>query len=219
MGDGLLRKAVIFDLDGVLVHTDCYHYLAWKQIAGEIGVPFDEKVNDRLRGVSRRESLDIILENCMEKPEEAEITRLLEKKNSIYRKLLEQLTPESVEASVRDTLEWLRREEIPAAVGSSSKNTEYILERTDLVRYFDAVADGNMITRSKPDPEVFLKAAELISVNPEDCIVVEDAVAGIQAAKSAGMYAVGIGEAAAYSGTDYGIRNLTELRRLILAWD
>ena len=155
----------------------------------------------------------------MEKPEEAEITRLLEKKNSIYRKLLEQLTPESVEASVRDTLEWLRREEIPAAVGSSSKNTEYILERTDLVRYFDAVADGNMITRSKPDPEVFLKAAELISVNPEDCIVVEDAVAGIRAAKSAGMYAVGIGEAAAYSGTDYGIRDLTELRRLILEWD
>lgn len=214
-----MRKAVIFDLDGVLVHTDRYHYLAWKQIAGEIGVPFDEKVNDRLRGVSRRESLDIILENCAEQPEEAEIIRLLEKKNSIYRKLLEQLTPESVEASVRDTLEWLRREEIPAAVGSSSKNTEYILERTDLVRYFDAVADGNMITRSKPDPEVFLKAAELISVNPEDCIVVEDAVAGIQAAKSAGMYAVGIDEAAAYSGTDYGIRDLTELRRLVLEWD
>lgn len=211
-----MRKAVIFDLDGVLVHTDRYHYLAWKQIAGEIGVPFDEKVNDRLRGVSRRESLDIILENCAEQPEEAEIIRLLEKKNSIYRKLLEQLTPKSVEDSVRDTLEWLRQEGIPAAVGSSSKNTEYILKRTGLVRYFDAVADGNMITKSKPDPEVFLKAAELICMDPEDCIVVEDAAAGIQAAKAAGMYAVGIGEAAGYAETDYGIRDLTELQKLIL---
>ena len=210
-----MRKAVIFDLDGVLVHTDRYHYLAWKQIAGEIGVPFDEKVNDRLRGVSRRESLDIILENCMEKPEETEIVRLLEKKNSIYRKLLEQLIPESVEASVRDTLEWLQQEKVPMAVGSSSKNTEYILEKTDLVRYFDVVADGNMITRSKPDPEVFLKAAELIGADSGDCIVVEDAVAGIQAAKAAGMYAVGIGEAAGYAETDYGIRDLTELRKLI----
>lgn len=179
-----MKKAVIFDLDGVLVHTDRYHYLAWKQIAGEIGVPFDEKVNDRLRGVSRRESLEIILENCAEQPEEAEIIRLLEKKNSIYRKLLEQLTPESVEASVRDTLEWLQQEKVPMAVGSSSKNTEYILEKTELVRYFDAVADGNMITRSKPDPEVFLKAAELISADPGDCIVVEDAAAGIQAANA-----------------------------------
>lgn len=201
------------------MHTDRYHYLAWKQIAGEIGVPFDEKVNDRLRGVSRRESLDIILENCAEQPEEAEIIRLLEKKNSIYRKLLEQLTPKSVEDSVRDTLEWLRQEGIPAAVGSSSKNTEYILKRTGLVRYFDAVADGNMITKSKPDPEVFLKAAELICMDPEDCIVVEDAAAGIQAAKAAGMYAVGIGEAAEYAETDYGIRDLTELHKLIHAQD
>lgn len=214
-----MRKAVIFDLDGVLVHTDRYHYLAWKQIAGEIGIPFDEKVNDRLRGVSRRESLEIILENCAEQPEEAEIVRLLEKKNSIYRKLLEQLTPESVETSVRDTLEWLRQEKIPMAVGSSSKNTEYILKRTGLVRYFDAVADGNMITKSKPDPEVFLKAAELICMDPEDCIVVEDAAAGIQAAKAAGMYAVGIGEAAEYAETDYGIRDLTELHKLIHAQD
>lgn len=211
-----MRKAVIFDLDGVLVHTDRYHFLAWKQIAGEIGIPFDEKVNDRLRGVSRRESLEIILENCAEQPEEAEIVRLLEKKNSIYRKLLEQLTPESVETSVRDTLEWLRQEKIPMAVGSSSKNTEYILKKTDLVRYFDAVADGNMITRSKPDPEVFLKAAELIGADPGDCIVVEDAAAGIQAAKAAGMYAVGIGEAAEYAETDCKIRDLTELRKLIL---
>lgn len=105
------------------------------------------------------------------------------------------------------------------AVGSSSKNTEYILEKTGLVRYFEAVADGNMITRSKPDPEVFLKAAELINVDPGECIVVEDAAAGIQAAKAAGMYAVGIGEAAEYAETDYGIRELTELRKLILARD
>lgn len=169
--------------------------------------------------MSRRESLDIILENCAEQPEEAEIIRLLEKKNSIYRKLLEQLTPKSVEDSVRDTLEWLRQEGIPAAVGSSSKNTEYILKRTGLVRYFDAVADGNMITKSKPDPEVFLKAAELICMDPEDCIVVEDAAAGIQAAKAAGMYAVGIGEAAEYAETDYGIWDLTELHKLIHAQD
>ena len=210
-----MKKALIFDLDGVLVHTDRYHFLAWKQIAGEIGVAFDEKVNDRLRGVSRRESLKIILEGCEEKITEEQKERLLEKKNSIYRKLLEQLTPESVEISVRETLERLRANRTRMAVGSSSKNTDYILQRTDLSKYFDAVVDGNNITKSKPDPEVFLKAAQFMGVDPADCIVVEDAEAEITAAKAAGMYAVGIGEAAGYSETDLGIKDMREIQHLV----
>ena len=210
-----MKKALIFDLDGVLVHTDRYHFLAWKQIAGEIGAAFDEKVNDRLRGVSRRESLEIILEGCEEKTTEEQKERLLEKKNSIYRKLLEQLTPESVEISVRETLERLRANRTRMAVGSSGKNTDYILQRTDLSKYFDAVVDGNNITKSKPDPEVFLKAAQFMGANPADCVVIEDAEAGIRAAKAAGMYAVGIGEAAGYSETDLGIKDMREIQHLV----
>lgn len=210
-----MKKALIFDLDGVLVHTDRYHFLAWKQIAGEIGAAFDEKVNDRLRGVSRRESLEIILEGCEEKTTEEQKERLLEKKNSIYRKLLEQLTPESVEVSVRETLERLRANRTRMAIGSSSKNTDYILQRTDLLKYFDDVVDGNNITKSKPDPEVFLKAAQFMGANPADCVVIEDAEAGIRAAKAAGMYAVGIGEATRYSETDLGIKDMREIQHLV----
>ena len=129
--------------------------------------------------------------------------------------MLEQLTPESVEVSVRETLERLRANRTRMAVGSSSKNTDYILQRTDLLKYFDAVADGNDITKAKPDPEVFLKAAQFMGVDPADCIVVEDAEAGITAAKEAGMYAVGIGEAAGYSETDLGIKDMREIQHLV----
>ena len=160
-------KAVIFDLDGVLVFTDQYHYQAWKKIADEKGVYFDEKINDRLRGVSRMESLDIILEQDKGMPlTQNEKELLAEKKNRIYRKLLENMTSEDVTDDVRKTLKALRDRGYKIALGSSSKNAKFILEKTELTDLFDAIADGTVITRSKPDPEVFLKAADFLKIPP-----------------------------------------------------
>ena len=204
-------KAIIFDLDGVLVFTDKFHYQAWKQIADQLGVYFDEKVNDRLRGVSRAESLEIILERYDGALSFEEKQNYLEEKNNIYRSYLETMTEADVSAEVRDTLKKLHDAGYLLAVGSSSKNAGYILERTDLKKYFDAVSDGNNITHSKPDPEVFLKAAEYLGVEPVECFVVEDADAGIDAAKAAGMRAVGIGQASLYKKADVSIRRLDEL--------
>ena len=189
-------KAVIFDLDGVLVFTDRYHYLAWKEIAKELGIDFSEKDNDKLRGVSRAESLEIILEKydgpALSDDKKAEI---LSRKNGIYRDYLQEMSPADVSMDVRDTLYELKKRGVKIAVGSSSKNTSLILEKTGLAGMFDAVADGTMITRSKPDPEVFLKAAELIGMDPDSCLVVEDADAGVEAAKAAGMHSAAIGAA------------------------
>ena len=196
-------RAVIFDLDGVLVFTDRYHYQAWKAMADDLGIYFDETINNRLRGVSRAESLEIILERyegprlSSEKKQE-----MMDQKNRIYRELLNQMPPADVSDTTRHILEELKKRGYLLAVGSSSKNTKFILEKVDLTDAFDAVSDGTNITRSKPDPEVFLKAAELLGVPPEDCAVVEDAFAGIAAAKAAGMTAIGIGDAAACPDAD-----------------
>ncbi len=208
-------KAIIFDLDGVLVFTDHYHYLAWKKLADRLGIPFDETVNNRLRGISRMASLEIILERYPG-PELSleEKKALAEEKNNDYRELLRQMTPDSVTPQVRQTLAELRRRGYRLAVGSSSKNARTILERTNLLDAIDAVSDGSNITRSKPDPEVFLKAAQFLGVRPEACAVVEDAQAGIDAALAGGMLAVGIGEAAEYEKTQKPIREFRELLEL-----
>ena len=208
-------KAFIFDLDGVLVFTDKFHYLAWKEMADQMGIYFDETINNRLRGVSRRESLKIILENYTGDPlSEEQKEKLMENKNNRYRKLLENMTAKDVSEEVRETLKELRKRGYRLAIGSSSKNTKFILERTELSSMFDAVSDGTNISRSKPDPEVFLKAAIFLNEVPEECYVVEDASAGIQAAKAAGMQAVGIGEAANDSRADYSIHSFSELLTL-----
>lgn len=204
-------KAWIFDLDGVLVSTDRYHYLAWKEIADKLGIPFDEEVNSRLRGVSRMESLSIILEGSGLEFAAEEKERLAEEKNRSYRRLLARLSPEDVEEEVRATLALLREWGYRLAVGSSSKNAKYILNQVGLQSAFDAVSDGTNITRSKPDPEVFLKASEYLGVKPTDCMVVEDARAGIDAAKAANMTSVGIGDATDYEAADYRIGNFSEL--------
>ncbi len=205
-------KGIIFDLDGVLVFTDKYHYLAWKKIADKLAIPFDEKVNDRLRGVSRMESLEIILERYTG-PALSQMDKeaLAAEKNGYYRELLMEMTPESVTPSTRQTLTELKNRGYKIAVGSSSKNTKTILQRTALAQYFDAVSDGTNITRSKPDPEVFLKAAEYLGLPPCNCAVVEDARAGIDAALAGGMLSVGIGDAAHYDKTQYPIDSLDEL--------
>lgn len=207
-------KAFIFDLDGVLVSTDKYHYQAWKKMADDEGIYFDEKINDRLRGVSRMASLGIVLERAGRQYTEEEKVALANKKNDLYRDLLRNLTPADRLAGVTETLEKLRAEGFLLAVGSSSKNTPTILDKIGYGGYFDAVSDGNNITKSKPDPEVFVKAAEMLKLPAEECFVVEDAKAGIDAAKAGGFVSVGIGDAAHYDKTDYKISTISDILKL-----
>ncbi len=211
-------KAVIFDLDGVLVFTDKYHYLAWKALADRLGIEFTSKDNDRLRGVSREESLEIILEKYHGEPiSEDKKKEYLVEKNEIYKESLGDMTRDDVTDEVRNTLSRLREAGYRLAIGSSSKNTSYILERVELTDTFDEVADGTMITRSKPDPEVFLKAAQFLKENPSDCLVVEDADAGITAAHAAGMDAVAIGAATVSGRADYNVSSFDELLGILQA--
>lgn len=205
-------KGFIFDLDGVIVFTDKLHYQAWKRMADRLGIAFDETVNDRLRGVSREESLDIILENAHGPALDAEEKRrLAEEKNTYYRELLDELTPDAVEEKVKDTLVKLRQRGFRLAIGSSSKNAGLILERTGIAGMFDAVSDGNNIQRSKPDPEVFLKAAAFLGLEPADCAVIEDAEAGIRAAKAGGMFSVAVHSAAGCPLADVSLGTFEEL--------
>lgn len=205
-------KAFIFDLDGVIVFTDKFHYQAWKKMADKMGIYFDEVINNRLRGVSRAESLEIILERYDGEPlSEEKKAELMEEKNNTYRELLDTMTPADVTDEVRGTLKKLHEEGYKLAIGSSSRNAKFILEKVGLLDAFDAISDGNNITHSKPDPEVFIKAGEFLGERPEECVVVEDAYAGIDAAKAAGMTAVGIGDAAGYDKADYRIKSFGEL--------
>lgn len=207
-------KGVIFDLDGVLIHTDELHYRAWKQIADKIGVPFDRKINDKLRGVSRMESLEIILNGIGEKFSETEKQILAEEKNTLYRNYLSQLTEKDVSVETFALLENLRKMNLKLAVGSSSKNARFILEQVGLLRLFDAVSDGNNISKSKPDPEVFLKAAEYLCLFPNECLVVEDAASGIEAAKAGGFCSAGIGDANS-ADADYRLEKLSEILTIV----
>ncbi|AIQ51286.1 beta-phosphoglucomutase [Paenibacillus sp. FSL R7-0331] len=193
-------KAVIFDLDGVIVSTDEYHYQAWKQISDAEGIPFDREANERLRGVSRMESLELILEKASKRYTEEQKLALAERKNVIYRELLNRLSKTDILPGVMKLITALQERHVLTAIGSSSKNTPVILNKIGLENVFDAVVDGNDIKNSKPDPEVFLLAAERLRISPEDCIVVEDAEAGIAAARAAGMKTVGVGAAAGLSG-------------------
>lgn len=205
-------KAFIFDLDGVIVFTDKFHYQAWKKMADKMEIYFDEVINNRLRGVSRAESLEIILERYDGEPlSEEKKAELMEEKNNTYRELLDTMTPADVTDEVRGTLKKLHEEGYKLAIGSSSRNAKFILEKVGLLDAFDAISDGNNITHSKPDPEVFIKAGEFLGERPEECVVVEDAYAGIDAAKAAGMTAVGIGDAAGYDKADYRIKSFGEL--------
>ena len=206
----------IFDLDGVLVFTDKFHYRAWKRLADELGIYFDETINNRLRGVSRMASLEIVLEKSEKQYSFEEKEQFAERKNGYYRELLQTMTPEDVADPVRKTLAELRSRGDKLAIGSSSKNTIFILERVALTDAFDAISDGTNITRSKPDPEVFQKAAEFLNDVPDNCIVVEDAYAGIDAAKAAGMRAIGIGDAASYEKADWRIQSFDEILNIRL---
>lgn len=204
-------KGVIFDLDGVICFTDQYHYEAWKKMADEIGVYFNEMINNRLRGVSRMASLDIILERSDKIYTQEQKEALADKKNEIYKKLLEKMTPKDVSPQIKNTLDGLRKKGCRLAIGSSSKNAKLILSRIGLADYFDAISDGTNISHSKPNPEVFLKAARFLELEPEECLVVEDAMAGIDAAVAGGFASAGIGEAAMHKKVTYPLMRFEDL--------
>ena len=205
---------VIFDLDGVICFTDKYHYQAWKAVADKLGIEFNEQINNRLRGVSRMDSLEIILERYDGKLSQQEKEAIAQEKNDIYRKLLEKMSPADLSAEVKDTLDTLRARSLKLAIGSSSKNTKFILARLGLGDYFDAISDGTNITRSKPDPQVFQMAAEFIGMKPEVCLVVEDAKAGIEAARAGGFDSAGLGEAASCGLATYAMKTFSDLKAI-----
>ena len=209
-------QAVIFDLDGVICFTDEYHYLAWKALADKLRIPFDRTVNNRLRGVSRMASLEIVLE-AYNGPalSEEEKQALAEEKNNIYRESLKLMSTADLSAEVKETLDELRARGYLLAIGSSSKNTPFILRQIGLEGYFDAVSDGNNITHSKPDPEVFLKAAEMLNLEPAVCLVVEDAVSGAEAAHRGGMKAACVGDASKNSAGDYNLNAVRDLLKIL----
>lgn len=208
-------KAVIFDLDGVICSTDHSHYLAWKTIAEEIGIGFDETINNRMRGLGRMDSLEILLgTRSSEFPETAK-TELAERKNALYRNSLKDMSPQDLSPDVKSTLDQIRAEGILMAIGSSSRNAKMILKQIGLENYFDAVSDGTNITRSKPDPEVFLKASDYLGIEPRLCLVVEDAKAGVEAAVAAEMDCAAIGDAARHKLATYHLNQITDLLQYV----
>lgn len=207
-------EGIIFDLDGVICSTDKYHYQAWQKTADNIGVYFDEKINDRLRGVSRMESLEIILEKDRREYSIEEKEKLADQKNELYVELLDNMTLADLSDDVRETLVHLREKGLKLAIGSSSKNTKRILQRIGLADFFDAVSDGTNITRSKPDPEVFLKAADYLELLPSECLVVEDAAAGVEAAVAGGFACAGVGAASAYEKVTYSMEKFSDLLKI-----
>lgn len=208
-------KAVIFDLDGVIVSTDDLHYKAWKHMADLEKIDFDKKINHRLRGVSRMESLNIILEKATKKYSDQEKEELASIKNNYYVELLNELTPKDILPNVNEVLRILKDKGIKIAIGSSSKNAKNILNHIKLNDMFDVIADGHDIKHSKPAPDVFLIAAKRLGVDPKDCIVVEDAVAGIEAAKRADMIAVAVSDAKKSDLADYKFDHINALLSLI----
>jgi len=187
-------EACIFDLDGVVVDTAKYHFIAWRALAEELGFEFTHQDNERLKGVSRMQSLEILLEIGGLQFSEPEKLAMAEKKNTLYVSYIEKMTPEETLPGVEKFLQELRDSGIKIALGSASKNAPLILERIQLYGMFDAIVDGNSISEAKPNPEVFLKGAEELGVLPESCVIFEDAIAGIEAAQHANMYSVGIGD-------------------------
>jgi beta-phosphoglucomutase len=191
-------RAVIFDLDGVIVSTDEYHFQAWKQLADEQRIPFDRRDNERLRGVSRMESLEIVLAKSSKRYSLEERRDMAERKNACYGELLKGLSPADILPGVINVIQALKDRQVKIAIGSSSRNARATLRAVGLEDEFDAIIDGNDITRSKPDPSVFTIAAMRLGISPEECLVVEDAEAGVEAGLAAGMRVLAVGAAAGH---------------------
>jgi beta-phosphoglucomutase len=205
------KTGFIFDLDGVIVDTAKYHYLAWKNLADELEVDFTEEDNEKFKGVSRKRCLELLLEMGDISVSKEQFETWLQEKNEDYLKYISNMDQSEILPDVTKVLEYLREKDIPMALGSASKNAISILEKVELMHYFDAIVDGNQVTKAKPDPEVFLIAAKKLGVKPVNCVVFEDALAGIEAANIAGMVSVGIGDVNILSEADHGFNNFTEI--------
>ena len=203
--------ACIFDLDGVIVDTARYHFLAWKRLTDQLGIHFTIEDNERLKGVSRMASLEIILEIGNRKPDERKKHEYAALKNNWYIDYIRKMTPDDILPGSLGFIKELRNANIRVALGSASKNTPMILERVGILELFDAVADGNIVSKAKPDPEVFVKAANMVGVNPENCVVFEDAVAGVQAALNAGMSCIGVGSPKVLTEAHFVVSGLNEM--------
>jgi len=210
-------KGFIFDLDGVIVDTAHFHFRAWKKTANELGFNLTEELNEKLKGVSRIDSLQKILDWANVSITQEQFDKLTYDKNEDYLAYVRQMTKEDVLPGVAAFVENLRNWGYPIALGSASKNAKHILERVGLINRFEAIVDGNCVTKAKPDPEVFLNAAELLHVNPEDCVVFEDSLAGIQAANVANMVSIGIGDPSILSEADYCFKDFTEINTNFLS--
>ncbi len=205
------KKGFIFDLDGVIVDTAKYHFLAWKKLANDLGIDFSEKQNEELKGVSRVKSLEKILDWGKTTVPEAVFTELMAKKNNDYLKYIEKMDQDEILADVPKVLDFLKDEQQPFALGSASKNARAILEKVALIEDFKSIVDGTNVSKAKPDPEVFLIAAKELKIVPENCIVFEDSVAGVQAANAANMISIGIGEKETLKEADYIFKDFTEI--------
>jgi beta-phosphoglucomutase len=205
------KKGFIFDLDGVIVDTAHFHFKAWKKTAEELGFNLTEELNEKLKGVSRIDSLQKILDWADVSISKERFDNLTYEKNEDYMAYVRQMTKDDVLPGVSVFIKKLKKLDYPIALGSASKNAKHILERVDLLGMFDAIVDGNSVTKAKPDPEVFLNAAKLLKVDPVDCVVFEDSVAGIQAANIANMTSIGIGDKSILSEADYCFKDFTEI--------
>jgi beta-phosphoglucomutase len=201
----------IFDLDGVIVDTAKYHYLAWKNLANELGFEFTHEQNELFKGVSRKRCLEILLEIGGVKATQEQFDTWMIEKNVDYLQYIDKMDASEILPDVPKVLDFLKAKNIPIALGSASKNAKPILEKVNLLSYFDAIVDGNNVTKAKPDPEVFLIAADKLGVSPSRCVVFEDAVAGIQAANAANMVSIGIGDSNVLSEAKYNFNNFTEI--------
>ncbi|MCE6990259.1 beta-phosphoglucomutase [Dyadobacter sp. CY323] len=205
-------NACLFDLDGVIVDTAKYHYIAWRRLANDLGFDLTLEQNERLKGVSRIESLEIILTIGGVHLTDEEKAEHAAEKNVRYLELCQQMTPEDTLPGVRTFIDELKATGMRVGLGSASKNAKVILERIGMLEYFDTIVDGNRVTKGKPDPQVFLLGAEDLNTSPENCVVFEDAVAGIQSARSAGMLAIGVGEKSVLTEADFVIEGFANFR-------
>lgn len=207
----MVIKACLFDLDGVLVDTAHFHFLAWKQLADKLGFVFTEMDNERLKGIGRMDSLEILLSVGNQTLSDEDKIMYATEKNQVYLNYIRQMTPDDVLPGARELLIELRKNKILTGLGSASKNAQLILEKTNLLPLFDTIVDGNLITAAKPNPEVFTLGARLLGVKNHNCLVFEDAIAGIKAAHNAGMKCIGIGSPEILREADMVFQGLAEI--------
>ena len=209
-------KACIFDLDGVIVDTAVYHFKAWKRLANQLGFDFTEDDNEKLKGISRVQSLELILGWGKVSKSDADKLELATLKNNWYVQMIDEMQPSEILPGSREFLQSVRKAGYKTALGSASKNSVKILKKVNLLHLFDVIIDGNKVSASKPDPQVFLDGASAVNIDPAGCVVFEDAIAGVQAAKAAGMKVIGIGSSETLSGADIIVSGLHEMNLEIL---